>query len=57
MKRSCVVVLCGCLAVAAIADEIELPKAPEGYSWVRAKTPRAAFLKPAGWHYRVLGDL
>lgn len=45
-----------CLLIASAAFAIELPKAPEGFSWHEVPAISAAFLVPKGWHFREQRD-
>ena len=40
------------IAVAPSAPPMDLPKAPSGFAWKELPEIKAAFLVPAGWHFK-----
>jgi len=39
------------MAALTAAEELDLPPAPDGYTWERCPAAKGALLKPDGWHF------
>lgn len=51
MKKIYLLLSLAFIAVGAIA-ELDLPKAPDGYKWIKILNDKSALLQPDGWFYR-----
>jgi hypothetical protein len=51
MRKICLLLFLTCIAVRATA-ELDLPKAPSGYTWIKILNNQSALLQPDGWFFK-----